>query len=309
MRVVFAGTPDAALPSLQRLIDSPHHEVVAIISRPDARSGRGRVLQPSPVAVVARELSIPLLQPSSARDPQFVDMLTEIDPDVCAIVAYGALLPPLVLEIPRHGWINLHFSLLPNWRGAAPVQHAIWAGDDVTGATTFRLDEGMDTGPVFGTVALGISRTTTAGELLAELAHVGGELLATTLDGVQAGTLDPVPQSTDGVSYAPKLTRDDARITWSVPAYVVSRRIRACTPAPGAWAEIKGQRVKIGPVEVGESTDVLAAGELRADSRNVWVGTSTAPVRLGAVTPAGKKSMDAADWIRGQGPNSGEYFD
>ncbi|MGI8530837.1 MAG: methionyl-tRNA formyltransferase, partial [Geodermatophilaceae bacterium] len=219
--------------------------------------------------------------------------------DCCPIVAYGGLIPPPALAVPPHGWVNLHFSLLPAWRGAAPVQHALIAGDDVTGATTFRLEQGLDTGPVYGVLTEPIRPRDTAGELLARVAGSGAELLLATLDGIAAGRLGARPQPAEGVSYAPKLTAADARIDWSTPALAVDRRIRGCTPAPGAWTTVGGERLRLSPVVPVTAAEGLASGELRIDRDEVVVGTATHGVRLGDVQPPGKRFMPAAAWIRG----------
>ncbi len=304
---MFAGTPRPAVPSLRAIIDAGH-EVVAVVTRPDARTGRGRRIAPSDVAVVAAEYGIPMLKPGKASDPEFIAQLTDLAPDACPVVAYGALLPAPVLEIPEHGWINLHFSLLPAWRGAAPVQHAILHGDDITGATTFRLDEGMDTGPVFGTVVQHVRPTDTSGDLLDELAVVGAELLVRTLAAIDSGEAAPLSQPCDGVSYAPKITTDDARITWDRPAIAVDRHIRACTPAPGAWTNRAQDRIKFGPVAIDSNAVDLAPGELQVGKREVLVGTSTSAVVLSTVRAPGKREMPAADWARGAQLTTGEIL-
>ena len=305
MRVLFAGTPEAAVPSLRAVLASPH-EVVAVLTRPDAPAGRGRRLMPSPVAEIALAEGIEVLRPARAGDPEFLDRLAEIAPDAAPIVAYGGLIPPAALEIPTHGWINLHFSLLPAWRGAAPVQHAVMAGDEVTGASTFRLEQGLDTGPVFGVVTDAIGPTDTAGDLLGRLAHAGAGLLVATLDGLEAGALVPVPQSTDGVSLAPKIRVEDARVVWTDPAMRVDRLVRGCTPAPGAWSEFRGERIKLGPVRPAAGVANLAAGEVRVAKNDVWVGTATHAVLLGEVKAEGKRQMPAGDWARGVRVEPGE---
>ncbi|WP_326602640.1 methionyl-tRNA formyltransferase [Rhodococcus sp. PD04] len=297
MRVVFAGTPEPAVPSLLRLIESSRHEVVAVVTRPDTTAGRGRKVVRSAVGRIADEHGIEVLTPRSPRDPEFVARLTELAPDCCPVVAYGALIPQDVLDIPTHGWVNLHFSLLPAWRGAAPVQAAIAAGDEITGASTFRLEAGLDTGPVYGVVTETIRPTDTAGDLLGRLAEVGASLLESTLDGLEDGILTPAPQPADGVSHAPKVTVEAAQVQWTLPAHVVDRRIRAVTPAPGAWTMIGDLRVKIGPVTVTDET--LEPGELDVRKDGVLVGTATTAVRLGTVQPPGKKAMAATDWARG----------
>lgn len=299
MRLLFAGTPAVALPSLDALLAS-RHEVVAVLTRPDARAGRGRTLTPSPVKERALEAGIEVLTPTTLRDPELQERLAAIAPDAAPVVAYGNLVPPAVLDLPRHGWVNLHFSVLPAWRGAAPVQHAIIAGDEVTGASTFRLEAGLDTGPVYGTLTETIRPTDTAGDLLGRLADAGSGLLVRTLDALEEGILTPVPQPGDGISLAPRLGTDDARVRWRHPAMAVDRRVRGCTPAPGAWTTLPdGARLGLGPVRpVPEVTD-LAPGEVRVGRGEVLVGTGTHAVRLGEVRPAGKKAMAAADWARG----------
>jgi methionyl-tRNA formyltransferase len=296
VRCVFAGTPDVAAVALADLIGS-RHEVVAVITRPDAQAGRGRSVAASPVAVLAREAGIEVLQPPSLREPDVLARLVEIAPDVAPIVAYGGLVPPAALTIPDHGWVNLHFSLLPAWRGAAPVQHAIWRGDDVTGASTFALEAGLDTGPVYGIVTETIRPDDTSGVLLDRLAHAGSGLLIATLDAIESGAVQPVPQSGEP-SLAPKITVDDARVRWDLPAIGIDRQVRACTPAPGAWTTCRGERLGVGPVTVTDDDD-LAPGHLRVGKRDVVVGTATRAVRLGPVRPAGKREMAAADWARG----------
>lgn len=307
MRIVFAGTPAPAVPSLTALI-AAGHDVAAVVTRPDAPTGRGRRLAMSDVAQVAVEHGIPLLKPAKAGDPEFIEQLRELRPDACPVVAYGALLPARVLDIPQHGWINLHFSLLPAWRGAAPVQHAVWHGDDITGATTFRLDEGMDTGPVFGTVVQPVGSSDTAGDLLTELSVVGAELLVRTLGAIESGEASPVPQPTDGVSYAPKIVVEDARVDWTNPARAVDRQIRACTPAPGAWTTRGEDRLKLGPVVVQPQDEGLVPGQLLVRKREVLVGTATNPVALSTVRAPGKREMPAADWARGAQLTSGERW-
>jgi methionyl-tRNA formyltransferase len=299
MRIVFAGTPEPALPSLQRLIDSRHHEVVAVLTRPDAAAGRRGKPAPSPVARLALDAGIPLLRPARPDAAEFVAELSALAPDCCAVVAYGALLGKDLLAVPRHGWVNLHFSLLPAWRGAAPVQAAIAAGDTVTGATTFLIEPALDTGPVYGVVTETIRPDDTAGALLDRLADSGAGLLATTLDGIADGALTPVSQPPDGISVAPKITVEAARIRWDLPAHVVDRHIRAVTPTPGAWTTVGDLRVKVGPVTVDTAAEPLAPGEFGIDKTGVRVGTATQPVLLGQVQPPGKKAMSAPDWTRG----------
>ena len=298
MRVVFAGTPEVALPSIDAIAASDH-ELVGVVTRPDAPAGRGRRLLPSPVAERAAALGVPVLKPEHPRDPDFQDALKALAPDCCPVVAYGALLPQPALDIPTHGWVNLHFSALPAWRGAAPVQHAIWAGDEVTGATTFRIVKELDAGPAYGVMTERIRPTDTAGDLLARLAEGGAGLLVATLDGIADGSLVARPQQEDGVSYAPKILVEDAHVDWTEPAVAVDRRIRACTPGPGAWSTHDGERIKIGPVTVATDHEPLAPGQVEVTKNAVHVGTVTAPVLLGEVKAFGKRQMAAADWARG----------
>jgi len=306
MRVVFAGTPDAALPSLRALLASPH-EVVAVLTRPDATAGRGRRLVRSPVGELADEQGLAVLTPASARDPELLEQLRRLAPDAGAVVAYGGLLPRPVLDVPPHGWVNLHFSLLPAWRGAAPVQHAILAGDEVTGATTFLLEEGLDTGPVLGVLTEGVRPRDTSRDLLERLAESGAALLVASLDGLESGAVRPQAQPAEGVSLAPKIAVEDARVDWAAPALRIDRLVRACTPAPGAWTTFRGERLRLGPVEVvSDDAAALAPGELSVDRRSVLVGTGSGPVRLGDVQPPGKRPMAAADWARGVRPGPGE---
>ncbi|MDR6865192.1 methionyl-tRNA formyltransferase [Phycicoccus sp. 3266] len=307
MRLVFAGTPEVALPSLDALVASSH-EVVAVVTRPDARAGRGRTLHPSPVRRRAEEHGIEVLTPERPRDEGFLARLREIAPDACPVVAYGALVPQVALDIPVHGWVNLHFSLLPAWRGAAPVQHAVMAGDEVTGASTFRLEAGLDTGPVYGVMTERVRPTDTAGDLLARLAEGGAGLLVATMDGIADGSLTPVPQPADGVSLAPKIEVADAEVRWERPATAVDRLVRGCTPAPGAWTTFRGERLKLSPLTVDDAyaEGLLAPGQLAAGKREVHVGTGSGVVRLGAVRPHGKKEMAAADWARGVRIEAGE---
>jgi methionyl-tRNA formyltransferase len=308
MRLVFAGTPETALPSLRTLIDSPRHEVVAVVTRPDAQSGRGRKVHPSPVAALAEEAGIEVLRPLKAGDPAFLDQLRALEPDCCPVVAFGALLPQSALDVPRHGWINLHFSVLPAWRGAAPVQHAILHGDEITGATTFQIVKELDAGPVYGVVTEEIRTTDTSGTLLERLSVSGAGLLAATLDGVEDGALEARPQPADGVTIAPKINVPDARVDWAKPAMHVDRLIRACTPNPGAWSEFRGQRVKLGPVRPAPG-ERLAPGEIAASKTVVLVGTATDAVVLGEVQPQGKRLMDAVEWARGVRAEGKEIFE
>ncbi len=307
MRVIFAGTPDVAVRALDAILAS-RHEVVAVVTRPDAPAGRGRSLVASPVAARAALTGIETLTPARANDADFHQRLKELAPDCAPVVAYGGLIPRPALDIPKYGWINLHFSVLPAWRGAAPVQHAILHGDDVTGASTFRLEEGLDTGPVFGVVTEAIGPADTSGDLLSRLAISGATLLVATLDGIESGALRPTPQPTEGVSIAPKLSVDDAHIAWADPALHIDRQIRACTPAPGAWTEFSGTRIKVGPIALLGDHASLGPGEIAVEKNRLRVGTGSHEVVLGEVAAQGKKRMNAADWARGLRLESGGYL-
>lgn len=296
MRVLFAGTPAVAVPSLDALVQAGF-DVVAVLTRPDAPVGRKRVLTPSPVAARAAELGIEVIH-AARVDAAVTEKIAAATPDVAAIVAYGGLIPRAALDIPQHGWINLHFSLLPAWRGAAPVQRAVMAGDDITGAVTFLLEEGLDTGPVFGTLTESVRPDDTAGLLLGRLAHSGAVLLAQTLSAVAAGKAVPQPQQGD-VSLAPKLTLDDGRIDWKQPALAIGRRARGVTPEPGAWTALDGQRVKLEPVRLRQDVSDLAPGAVAQSGNGILVGTGSHAVELTRIQPSGKKMMAAADWARG----------
>ena len=298
MRLVFAGTPEAALPSLRALIAS-RHQLVGVLTRPDAPRGRGRRLAPSPVAELAADCGLPVLKPSSPRNPEFHTRLRALAPQCCPVVAYGALLPQAALDVPPRGWVNLHFSVLPAWRGAAPVQRALMAGDEVTGATTFRIVEALDAGPTYGVITETIRPDDTAGTLLARLSDHGAELLLATIDGISDGTLEERPQPTDGVSLAPKVTVDEAEVRWSDQAVTVDRHIRGCTPSPGAWTTFAGVRMKVGPVGLRPAAARLAPGELYVAKNSVSVGTGSVVVELVDVQPQGKPAMRAVDWARG----------
>jgi len=301
VRLLFAGTPAVALPALEALLAGPH-EVVGVLTRPDAPAGRGRRTVVAPVAVRAEQAGLPVLRPRSLHDREAGEQVAALAPDCAPVVAYGALVPPTLLDAVPHGWVNLHFSLLPAWRGAAPVQHCLLAGDEVGGATTFRLVEELDAGPVLGTLTETIRPRDTAGDLLDRLSHAGADLLAATVDALADGRAVPRSQPADGVSYAPRLRVDDGRVRWSDPAFAVDRRVRACTPAPGGWTTLDGVRLRLGPVRPLEKVaggPVLAPGRLHLDRDRVLAGTGTGPVVLGDVQSPGRRSMPAEAWARG----------
>jgi methionyl-tRNA formyltransferase len=309
VRLLFAGTPEPAVPALRALLGSDRHDVVAVLTRPDAPAGRGRTLTRSPVGRLADAAGIPVLTPPKPSDPEFLDRLRELAPDCCPVVAYGALVPRTALAVPVHGWVNLHFSLLPAWRGAAPVQAAVRHGDDITGATTFQLEPGLDTGPTFGVVTEPINPTDTAGALLDRLATSGAALLLATMDGIADGSLVARPQPVDGVSHAPKVTVADAEVDWTEPATAVDRMVRSVTPEPGAWTTFRGTRLGLGPVDPAvPDPPELKPGRLHVEKRRVLVGTAAGAVRLGGVRPVGKRAMPAPDWARGVRIEPGELL-
>ena len=285
-----------AVPSLDALVKAGF-QIVAVLTRPDAPVGRKRVLTPSPVAARAMELGIEVIRAAKV-DAETTQRIAEFAPDVAAIVAYGGIVPKAALGVPAHGWVNLHFSLLPAWRGAAPVQRSIIAGDDVTGAATFQLEEGLDTGPVFGTLTETVRPEDTAGDLLERLSISGAVLLSQTLSAIDAGQAAPQPQ-TGEISLAPKLTLDDGRLDWQQPALALNRRARGVTPEPGAWTTLDGQRVKLEPVTLRPDIKDLPPGSIKVDGKSVLVGTGSHAVELGRIQPAGKKMMSPADWARG----------
>jgi len=308
LKLVFAGTPDVALPALETLISS-EHDVLAVITQPPARAGRGRELQPSPVHAVADKYGIKALYPESIREIDAV--LRELQPDAIPVVAYGQLIPETMLDIPAHGWINLHFSLLPEWRGAAPVQHCIWHGDTITGATTFRIDQGMDSGPILGHVTQLVDPKDTSGALLDRLADTGSHLLRQTLDALEAGMITPIAQQHDQATYAPKLQKSDSRIDWQLPAIEIDRRIRAMTPKPGAWTTMALSEheisLSIGPVSTNRDIQ-LDPGVICVIDRRVFVGSATYALELDRIKPPGKKFMLATDWMRGLRTEEVKFF-
>ncbi|WP_062213945.1 methionyl-tRNA formyltransferase [Demequina oxidasica] len=318
MRLIFAGTPQIAVPTLEALLAS-EHEVVAVLTQPDARGKRGKTLHPSPVKVAALEHGLPVLTPEKASAPEVIAQVASYKADAAAVVAYGQILKPALLDAVRIAWVNLHFSLLPQWRGAAPVQRAIMAGDEISGASTFIIETGLDTGPVIGTMTERVRPTDTSGDLLERLGVSGAPLMVQSLTALDTGHAGPVAQSPEGISYAHKLTRDDAYVRWDRAAHVVDRQVRGCTPAPGAWTTLPdGSVAKLGPVTLvpdapttvpgqvrwgagmDQPGDSAATAAMRAEFTDmVLVGTGTHPVALSWIAPAGKKPMLAADWWRG----------
>lgn len=327
LKVLFAGTPDVAVPSLRALAADPEHfDVVAVLTRPDAPTGRGRRLAPNPVKTAAMELGLPVIESDPSEDT-FVDELAATGAEAAAVVAYGRILKQDVLDALPLGWYNLHFSLLPQWRGAAPVQRAIWAGETVTGATVFRISRGVDAGPILAQSTVTIGAHETAGELLGRLAEDGSHLLAAALQGMADGEIIPVDQPQGAYETAAKIGVEDAHVRFDVPAFAADRQIRACTPNPGAWCRLHAGDGDDGGQGDGQAPvlHILAArpaddadpaapaglepGRLAVGKRNVWVGTATGLLELLEVKAQGKKAMKAADWARGARLGESAYCD
>ncbi len=295
MRLVFAGTPEVALPALDTL-HSSRHELLAVVTRPDAPAGRGRRMTPSPVAARAEELGLPLLKPVKPGDEGFVAELRRLAPDACPVVAYGALLPQRVLDIPSLGWLNLHFSELPRWRGAAPVQRAIMAGDPTIGSSCFRIVRELDAGDVYRSSSSPMPDAT-AGELLSSLADSGARQLLDALEAMEAGEV-PTPQPEEGITVAAKVSVADARIDWGRTATHVRNLVMGCSPDPGAWCELDGERLKILRARVADEDEAGEPGRLRTTKRQVYVATGQRDVELLEVQPSGRRRMNAIDWAR-----------
>jgi methionyl-tRNA formyltransferase len=295
MRIVFAGTPAVALPSLEAV--AARHEVVAVVTREDAPLGRKRVLTPSPVAEAAERLGLPVIK-ANRLGGDVTERIAALQPDLGVVVAYGGLVREPLLSLPRLGWVNLHFSLLPRWRGAAPVQRAVIAGDTETGAAVFHLVPELDAGDVYAELRRPVGPDETAGELLSALAEEGAALLADTTDALAAGTAVATPQEGE-VTLAPKLTLEDARLDLTEPAERVSARLRGVTPEPGAFVLLDGERFKVHEARTTDGEEPVVPGAVELRGKRVLVGTGTAPLELVTVQPAGKRAMPAADWLRG----------
>ena len=311
MRIVFAGSPQAALPVLTYLEQSAH-DLVAVLSRPDAPSGRGRKLAQSPVSSYAAQHDLMLYQPKTLKNnTEAATFLRDLQPDLGVIVAYGAILPADILEIPKFGWINIHFSLLPRWRGAAPVQRALQEGDTQTGVTVFQLEPALDTGPIYATCSYEVPESATAGDVLLELAELSVGPLEQALSMIERGVA-PEPQADTGVTYAPPLHPSEGEIDWSAPSDTIANHIRGFTPSPGAWTMWQESRVKLGVLESNPPLTMpippLEPGQIFTTRHEVWVGTGSAPVCLGNVATAGKKPMPAEAWARGAHLESSAKF-
>ncbi|BDR52737.1 methionyl-tRNA formyltransferase [Bombiscardovia nodaiensis] len=318
--ILFAGTPQVAVPALELLAsDSEHFKVVAVLTRPDAPQGRGRKLAPSPVKAAAVALGIDVLE-SNPSDPDFPQTLQATGARCGAVVAYGRILKQPVLDALEGGWYNLHFSLLPQWRGAAPVQRALWSGEQITGATVFQLTKGMDEGPIVAQSTVRIGEHETSGELLERLAQDGAHLLAASLEAVGEGRAVPQPQPQGAYEIARKITTEDAHVRFDQPAFAVDRQIRACTPEPGAWCQYHAGQdaqpvvlhiLRAQPLSQADNApgQTLPVGHLLVGKHAVWVGTKTQPLELLEVKAAGKKAMKAADWARGAHCEAGAYCD
>lgn len=296
MRLVFAGTPDVAVPALG-VLAAEGHDIVGAVTRPDAPQGRSRTLTPSPVAAAAESRGLRVIR-AARLDETATDEIAELEPELGVIVAYGGLVREPLLSVPKHGWINLHFSLLPRWRGAAPVQHALIAGDETTGASVFQLVAELDAGDVFAARQYSVPADATAGEVLNDLAGLGAELLRDVVADIESGRATAAPQVGEP-TFAPKLTLDDARIRWEEPSARVLGRIRGTTPEPGAHTIVNGQRVKVLAARSHGAHIALRPGEIAAAGRDILIGTGTEAIVVDRVQPAGRQEMTAGDWWRG----------
>lgn len=309
VRIAFLGTPQVAVPPLEALVADDRVEVAVVITNPDRPRGRSSTPKPPPVKVAAEAAGLEVWQPEKPRE--VVGRLRDLDLDAAAVVAYGALLPPDVLASTAHGFVNLHYSLLPRWRGAAPVQHAIAAGDQVTGLTTFVLDEGMDTGPVLAQQEVEIGPRTTSGELFEELAAPGAALLVESVVGLVDGSLVPVPQDDDGATLAPKINQEDVAIPWSGPAEQVSALVRAANPRPGAHTTWRGERCKVwaahaaDPVTAADAAGAAAGTIVAASEDGPVVACGQGAVVLTTIQPANRPRQSGRDFLNGQQPQVG----
>lgn len=322
--ILFAGTPDVAVAPLRALVeDKEHFDVRAVLTRPDAPTGRGRKLVPSAVKKAAIELGIPVLEVNPSNEQECVSALKATGARIAAVVAYGKILRQSVLDALPLGWYNLHFSLLPQWRGAAPVQRAIWAGDDITGATVFKITRGMDEGPILAQMTTKIGLHETAGDLLTRLSNDGANLLCSALVGLESGQIVPVEQDSTPCQIAQKITVEDAHIRFDIPSFAIDRQIRACTPNPGAWCNLHVDSSDLQTISLHvlacalakdedielHSLNELKPGQILAKKHNVWVECASGAIELLEVKAQGKKAMNAADWARGAHLSSESYLD
>ena len=291
MRIAVAATPEVAIPTLDALLAS-EHELVCVITRPDAPAGRGRALQATPVANWAQSNNVKLYRPETSQ--LLGDLIGDLD--LVVTIGYGLLLPLEILEKTKYGFINLHFSLLPRWRGAAPVQRAIEAGDSITGVTVFQLDPGMDTGPIYTSAQIPLSVSTTAHQLFQSLAILGVAPVLQTLELIERGA-KPSAQEDAGATRAYKLSKEEGRIDWNSGAEVINRKINAFNPDPGAWSNFRGQVIKINKVRVSNRS--ADAGALKTVDKSIYIGTATSALELLEVTPSGKAQMTATSWANG----------
>lgn len=310
MRILFWGTPDFGVPSL-RALQEEGHAVVAVVTQPDRPAGRGRTVRPSPIKQIAHEEGIPVLQPEKPRGEDFLTTLREYEPELSVVAAYGEILTEEVLELPERGSINVHASLLPELRGAAPVNWAIIRGHQHSGVTIMRMVRELDAGPILYRVAVELDADLTAGELYEMLSEIGATALVEALAQMEAGVLGEEPQVHDEASYAPKMSRETARLDWRLPAIELDRRIRGCDPWPGAWTELNGAPVQVFGSQPQEAEVDAAPGTVvEADARTgLVVAAGAGSVRLREVKPAGRSRMDVEAWIRGRGVEEGQAFE
>jgi len=309
VRIVFAGTPEFAVPPLERLLQGPW-QVVAVYTQPDRPAGRGRQLRPSPVKARALEAGLPVRQPLTLRDPAEQAALAELRPDLMVVVAYGLILPQAVLDIPRLGCVNIHASLLPRWRGAAPIQRAVLSGDSETGVTLMQMEAGLDTGPMLASASCPIGPRDTAGDLHDRLARMGADLLGELLPRLEAGAVRAVPQDSAGVVYAEKLRKEEARLDWRRPAIELDRQVRAFNPWPIAEAGMGGQVFRIwDAVALADGSAATPGTVLAAGRAGIDVATGDGVLRLLRLQAPGGKPLQAADFLNGRPLSPGERFD
>ncbi len=296
LRILFAGTPDFSVPPLRALLES-EHQVVGVHTQPDRPAGRGRKLQPSPVKQVAQEAGVPVYQPATLRRSEAVETIADLAPDLMVVVAYGLILPPEVLAIPRLGCVNIHASLLPRWRGAAPIQRAIEAGDRVTGVSIMQMDEGLDTGPVYLMRETPIEREDTAATLHDRLARLGAEALMEALPGIADGSLQPRPQDEAGATYAPKLEKKEAFIDWTQPAWRIERKVQAFNPWPVAQTRYEQANLRIWEAHAIDGMTAAPGTVMAAGREGVDVATGEGLLRITRLQMPGKKPVTAQDFI------------
>ena len=300
MRLLFIGTSPFAVPSLKRLYESPDHEVLAVVTQPDRPQGRGGKLSVSPVKAAATALGLPRFQPEKVRAKEFVQTVRELAPEIIVVAAFGQIIPQKMLDIPPFGCINVHGSLLPRWRGAAPMQYALMAGDSETGVTTMRMDAGLDTGDILQQASLDLNTVEDLGDLETRLAEIGAGLLMQTLEAIAHGNCSRIPQNADLVTLAPSLPPEIGELDWSRPAAELHNLVRGVTPKPGAYTFVQGKRLKVWRTEIVETASASKPGTIETIGRGgITINTSQGALRLREVQPESKGRMAADAWARG----------